>query len=210
MADTTTTKPMRAAGKTYASVLDLVRDTGDEQFAEEYQQYASERQLVDALTVLRGVKGVTQSDLAERMKCGQSKVSKMESSTDAELNMGDFVSYALSLGHTVRISLSPGQASGADNIRFHMTCLKREFERLVRHAGKDNAIAEGVEKLVLDTASGLFAMVDDLLSKLPNRAQRSSAPVKVEVQGDRGECISLDTPRPARRPKSKSKTTSVG
>ena len=209
MADTTKTRTMRATGKTYASVLDLVRDADDEQFAKEYQQYASERQLVNALTVLRGVKGVTQSELAERMKCGQSKVSKMESSADAELNMGDFLNYARSLGHTVRISLSPEQGNGADNIRFHIACLKRELDRLVKLAGKDHAIAEGVEKLAIETVRGLFATVEELLSKLPDRGQRS-VPVRIEVEGDRGECISLETPRDARRPKSKSKTTSVG
>ena len=89
----TKAKVMKVIGKKYANVSDLVRDTSEREFADEFDKYQADRTLVNCLKVLRTAHGVTQAELASRMGCVQSKVSKLESSTDAELNFGDAICY---------------------------------------------------------------------------------------------------------------------
>jgi len=85
-------RPMRVVGKKYASVSALVRDTAEAEVANKFDKYQADRRLINCLTVIRCANEVTQVELAKRMDCAQSKVSKMESSTDADLNFGDIIS----------------------------------------------------------------------------------------------------------------------
>ena len=112
---------MRVVGKKYASVSELVRDTSDSEIADEFDQYQADRKLVNCLTVMRCAHhGVSQMELAERMGCNQSKVSKMETSADVDLNFGDVISYARSLKQSIRMTFSPERNNRADHIRFHI------------------------------------------------------------------------------------------
>ena len=99
-------RPMRVVGKKYASVSALVRDTAEAEVANEFDKYQADRRLINCLTVVRCANEVTQVELAKRMDCAQSKVSKMESSTDADLNFGDIISYAHALKQSVSITFA--------------------------------------------------------------------------------------------------------
>jgi len=193
-------RPMKLTGKSYASVAEMVRGTvGDPEFAERFEERSAARRLVRGLTVLRGARGLTQADLGRGMGCTQAKVSKLESSTDAELSLGDLVAYAHAVGHNVRVVVSPEGATGADHVRFHAASLARALERLVDLAGDDREIGDGVGAFATATALDLVATVRGLIEKLPRGAEPSAAPLQVEVEGGLSDEEAAALPRRVRK-----------
>lgn len=196
-------KPMKIVGKAYASVSDMVRDTCDTDFADEFDKHLTEHRISKILTVTRCSKGLTQADLGEKMDCGQAKVSKMERTPDVDLHLGDIFKYVLALDHVMHVVFMPGSSNAVDHIRFHMNSIKHELGRLVKLAGADRTIGDGVEAYAIDNVGKYIEMIDATLNKLPHRAQQRRSPVCVEVEGERGERLPLDAPKRVRKPSRK-------
>jgi transcriptional regulator with XRE-family HTH domain len=185
---------MKVEREAYSSVSEMVRDLTDPEFADDFDRHLAERQLIKMLTVLRCRKGLTQADLAQKMGCGQAKISKMEGSADFDLNFGDIVKYVRSLGGSMHLALLPVEATGADQIRFHVNAIKQELNKLVRIAGDVPAIGPGVEDLAIEQVQRLIQVVEKSLNHLPNRAQHPREPVSVEAELERGERLPNDAP----------------
>jgi ribosome-binding protein aMBF1 (putative translation factor) len=104
------------SGKRYGSVLDMVRDLSDDQeFLAAFERRLERRYLVKRLCVLRARAGMSQQQLADKLGCTQSKISKFESSDDADLRFGDMVEYAAAVNHELRlllVSRGRGEANG--------------------------------------------------------------------------------------------------
>jgi uncharacterized protein with PIN domain len=200
-------RPMRVVGKKYASVSALVRDTAEAEVANQFDKYQTDRRLINCLTVVRCANEVTQVELAKRMDCAQSKVSKMESSTDADLNFGDIISYARALKQSVSITFAPARKHGADRIRFLIECIKHELDKLVKIAGDDKTIGDDVEAYAIETVQNMVKLIEESLDRLPHRMQQSNAPVSIEVECDRGQRLPLNGPK--RVHKSAKKTAPV-
>lgn len=111
----TTDRSMDVLDKGYSSVSEMVRDLSDPDFADEFDKFQSDRKLANCLTVIRCAKEVDQADLANRMGCSQSKVSRMEASADVDLNFGDVLKYAIALKQSVHIEFSPSRKTEADH-----------------------------------------------------------------------------------------------
>ena len=186
-------------GRKYASVSELVRDTAEPEFADEFDQYQDDRKLVNVLTVLRCAHEVSQVELAKRMDCVQSKLSKMESSVDADLNFGDIIKYASALKQSVFIAFSPARKSRVDQIRFHIECIKDQLDRLGKIAGDDRTIGDGVEGYAIETVENLVRLIEQSLERLPHRIQQADALVSVEVQCEGGQRLRLDRPKRVRK-----------
>jgi Helix-turn-helix domain len=93
----------------YNSVSELIRATMDPEIADEFDARQGARELVRSLALLRMGQGITQAELAIKMECGQTKVSKMERSQDANLNLGDVVAFARALGKAVKLVIGDGE-----------------------------------------------------------------------------------------------------
>jgi hypothetical protein len=192
---------MKVAGKAYASVSELVHDSGNSEFAAEFEAYQSERRLVNCLTTIRCVNEIGQVELSERMGCTQSKVSRMETSRDADLNFGDIVAYARGLKQTVHLMFSPESMNAVDHIRFHFSCINGILESLISLAGDDEVICNGVERVAVGFVQGAVAAVEQTLDRLPHRIQPRRPPVSIEVQGQRGSRLAIESPKRTQRTK---------
>ena len=85
--------------KTYQTVTQMVRETAgsDDGFAEEFEKRIADRTIVKYLSILRASRGFTQNDIAGKFECTQGRISKLESSADEDLRLGE-------LAHTLRFS----------------------------------------------------------------------------------------------------------
>lgn len=189
---------MKILPKTYSSVEEMVRDIASPEFADQFERHLADRELATALTVLRCREEVTQAELAKRMECGQAKVSKMEGSADADLNLGDVVKYAASLSRSVHLAILPGHADGNARILYHVDAIKRELGEL---SGGDG---QGVEALAIEHARRVLGLVEDSLGRLPSRAENGHGSLSVEVQGESRERLSGG---PSRRSRVRKKAT---
>jgi len=79
----------RLLGRTLARIKGLARDT----------------ELIDRLVLERVRAGLTQTELARRLRTSQSYVSKLEDSVDADLTLGEIDRYCAALGISAGLRL---------------------------------------------------------------------------------------------------------
>lgn len=85
-------------GKRYQSVSDVVRElTNDKDFQEEFDHQIASKALSKMLFALRCNKGISQAEIAEKINCNQSRISKIENSELDEIKVSDLVEYAKAL-----------------------------------------------------------------------------------------------------------------
>lgn len=56
--------------------------------------FVKRRRIVSKLAAIRVAKGVKQADIADKLGCGQSAVSKLEAGVDADLTLAHLEAYA--------------------------------------------------------------------------------------------------------------------
>lgn len=90
--------------KTYSDVNKMVKDiSSDKKFKEETLEYLSHRTLARFLSTLRCSAGFTQKDMAEKIGCSRSKVSKLESSPDEKITVKDLIQFGQALDKRLAI-----------------------------------------------------------------------------------------------------------
>lgn len=173
--------------KTYRSVVEMARDVGDDPaFANDLGTHLSERRLVKHLFALRCARGLSQSDVAERLGCTQGRVSKLEASRDEDLRLGDISGYAKALGLTTVLGLEGGPSSVA-RVKFHHARIQKELDALAKLALKDEKIAEGISRFFNEAALNFLVILEEATRKLPAEVQPLE--VSVEIVGpDDDEC----------------------
>jgi len=116
----------------------------DKEQGEKAAKEIEERNIVNFLIGLRTAQGMSQADIALKMGYTQSKISKLESSTDDNLNIGDFDGYARALGLEMTIVLGKHKRTLVDQIGMQLKSLNRLLFRLVTYTEhKDGSIKNG-------------------------------------------------------------------
>jgi transcriptional regulator with XRE-family HTH domain len=95
----------------HQSVTEMVREllADDPELVKQFENRIAERELVKALTIARNRAGLTQEQLSEKMGCGQSKLSKLESGIDADMRLGDILAYLKASGCRLKLSILPSE-----------------------------------------------------------------------------------------------------
>ncbi len=170
------------ASKRYTSVREMVQQTAGPEFAEPFHRHLEERQLVTRFVALRGAKGLAQSDVAQRMNCSQSRVSKLERAKDEELRLGDIVAYAKALDLRLGVILSDKQPTMVDQVKHHTFAIKRLLDRLVDLVKDDTTMAKGAAQFCGETFLNLARMVQAAASKLPPQPEVNEPFIRIEME----------------------------
>ena len=101
----TTPRRPAAPGRTYRSVDEMLRGHGYRRVAEAVHQLSIKTRLIDQLIIARVAAGLTQSQMAAKLRCSQSRISKIEDSQDADLSLGDIQAYARIVGLKLQLDL---------------------------------------------------------------------------------------------------------
>ena len=94
-----------ACARTYRSVDEMLRGHGYRRVAEAVRQLSVKTKLIDQLIVARVAAGLTQSQMAAKLRCSQSRISKIEDSHDVDLSLGDIQAYARVVGLKLQLEL---------------------------------------------------------------------------------------------------------
>ncbi len=180
----------------YTSVLELVQGIApDRAFPAEFEEHIQRRNLIKHLFALRAAKGLAQRDLAEKLGCTQSRISKLENGTDDELRLGDLIKYVHALGLDFGIAMRPASQTVFDEIKYHAFCIKDRLEHLVKLARDDQAMQEGVGKAHVETLVNMIKIVVDSTQKLPSSPQTRAPYIRIEICGsDISRQVSPDDP----------------
>ncbi len=194
----------------HKNVKDMVRDllADDVEFVSQFETRLASRQMVKSLAVVRARAGLSQQELAVKMGCTQSKISKVESGVDADLKFGDIEAYLKATDHEAKIFLTPGGGTIADDVKLHALQIHRLLAKMVAMVGTDHDITEGVAAFIDEAASNLTRMTRMAAKALPKFVSESNPTVQVETPEpeDRSETeASEQAPRQKTPSASKSK-----
>ncbi len=92
-------------GRTYRNVDEMLRGHGYRRVAEAVRGLSARTRLIDQLIVARVAAGLTQAQMADKLRCSQSRISKIEDSQDADLSLGDIHAYARIVGLKLQLDL---------------------------------------------------------------------------------------------------------
>ena len=117
---------------------------GDEKVKLQVDEEICCSQLVNTLLQLRIEKGISQKELAKRIGCDPSKISRMEAGTDLQLKMGDVMQYLSALDVTMNMvfedtSLPVAKKVDGDEViinKIHVFCSEVLFNFLSRFGDK--------------------------------------------------------------------------
>jgi ribosome-binding protein aMBF1 (putative translation factor) len=101
----TVTRRSTLSGRTYRSVDEMLRGHGYRRVADAVRQLSVKTRLIDQLILARVAAGLTQAQLAAKLRCSQSRISKIEDSQDADLSLGDIHAYARIVGLKLQLDL---------------------------------------------------------------------------------------------------------
>ena len=101
----TVTRRSTLSGRTCRSVDEMLRGHGYRRVADAVRQLSAKTRLIDQLILARVAAGLTQAQLAAKLRCSQSRISKIEDSQDADLCLGDIQAYARIVGLKLQLDL---------------------------------------------------------------------------------------------------------
>lgn len=145
----------------------------------EVEEQITRRSLVHALVFTRNNYGITQAQVAERLGCRQSRISKLENGYDDDLRVRDIRAYAQAIDANVVISLEPGANPAVAGVRYHLKTLVGLLRELQELAGYDEQIATGVLKFHHELLMLLAEVIAKSTERLPG--VRTSGEVRVDI-----------------------------
>ena len=181
---------MKKKTTTFTSVAQMVRETTDgDDFADAFDERLRSRRIVKELMVVRASRGLSQGDVASTMGCTQSRISKLESSKDADLRLGDLARYASAVGFRVGVVLEPTETTAVERVKRLASRIKDELDRLARLARDDRKIALGVTSFFNEAFFDLVDVIEESAGKVRCDPEDGEPQVSLEILGgeSRGE-----------------------
>ena len=108
-------------GKKYKNFKQLVDSiTSSDKFKDEVKQEITSRALAKFLFYLRCEHNLTQKELADRVGCSQSRISKIEGSYDKDINLQDLFDYGKALNLQLELGYRDKSAKIVDLVNYHL------------------------------------------------------------------------------------------
>lgn len=188
----------QAVKRTASSVSEMIRSVSDDStFVDEFQQHIANRRIVHFLFGLRSARGMSQRQIAEKLGCSQSRISKLENSEDGDVRLGDLDQYAEALGLDVTLVLAKQRRTPVDEVKYHAFCIKRLLDHLCSLAKDDDAIAKAVAQFHGEAFFNLVRILQESAGKLPPGPDGKSRYIEIEfAEVDQDDCVDDSTPSP--------------
>ena len=92
-------------GRTYRNLDEMLRGHGYRRVADAVRQLSAKTKVIDQLILARVAAGLTQAQMAAKLRGSQSRISKIEDSQDTDLSLGDIQAYARIVGLKLQLDL---------------------------------------------------------------------------------------------------------
>lgn len=131
----------------HATVDDLVDDVfaDDQETAEEIKKEVRSQKLGTILHSMRCRAGLGQEEMANRLGCTQSRISKLEHSDTSRISVKDLEDYSRTLGIDLVIRFQETMTA-AEHVKQHFFEIKKHLDDLRELAKDDPEIARGVDQ----------------------------------------------------------------
>lgn len=169
------------SNKRYSNVAELARRTSeDPKLVDQLANRLHRRQLVKKLMAMRAAKELSQEQVAAKMNCSQSRISKFEGSDDDDLRLGDLRDYLRAIGLDLQLVIARKQWPATEQIKFHAFQIKERLAQLVKLAREKPELCQGIQGFHVEALCNLMALVADSAEKLPDVTFASESVVDAE------------------------------
>jgi len=156
---------------TYKSVSELIKNLpGDEQVTKLLEKEIQGRKLVKLLFYLRCKENLSQKQIAQKIGCTQSRISKIEGSLDDDLTIKDIQEYAKALNLEVELNFNDASMKIVDKIKYHAFRIKGYLEQLSSLSKDDEIIEEGVKRFYKEVFVNMNRIIASSFSKFHRKA----------------------------------------
>ena len=158
-------------GRRYKSVADLIKGEGvAHEVGKQVTALASETGIVRQLVQLRVRAGLTQAEIAKRIGCTQSRISKMEASRDSDLTLGNLRDYMKATGS--RINIVCGKPiSHVEAVKMHAFSIKRHLEMLAEIAQKHDELEPHIQGFFGEAFFNILSILSECHEQMPKNKQ---------------------------------------
>jgi transcriptional regulator with XRE-family HTH domain len=174
-----TKTPTKPTGRKYASVADLLRGEGaSKEVQERVAELEKETRVTRQLACMRTAAGFTQAQLAERLGCSQSCISKWESESDEDLTIKVLSDYCKATGQ--RIGLMVGKPMGhVEAVKAYAWGLRDRLKALATIARGDGEMEQGLQAFFGEAFFNLLDIFEKCQREMPNSPDFE---IRLEIQ----------------------------
>ena len=159
--------------KHFKDVNDMVKNLStDGKFIEEVSKELKNKKISKFLFALRCKHNLTQKELANKIGCTQSCISKTESSFDNQITIKNLLDYGDALNLQLEIGYRNKNAKIVDLIKHHSFRIRDYLEHLAGLAGEDKSMAKNILEFHLEALSNLNRFILKNVSSLHKKASQ--------------------------------------
>ena len=153
--------------KLYKNVKEMVKDVSlDPSFNNLLSKEIDGKRIAKFLFYLRCKNNLTQKQLAEKIGCTQSKISKIESAYNTELSVQDLLDYGKAMNLQLDLGYRHPSVKIVDMIKYHAFKIKHLFDQLTDLAKDDKELNVSIAKFHLEAFFNIDKILKDSFSKL--------------------------------------------
>lgn len=181
--------PAKPTGRRYSSVAELLKGEGAASASiKRVQALSGKTRVAKQLVQIRIREGLTQTELAKKIGCTQSRISKIESGHDEDITLGIIRDYVKATNG--RISISCGKPMNhVEAVKAHAFGLKRHLESLADIAQKHDELHSHIQGFFGEA----FFNILDILSKCQEQMPKSKQDFEMSLSSiDADETSSSD------------------
>jgi transcriptional regulator with XRE-family HTH domain len=137
-----------------------------------------ESTVVTLLIKIRHDRGMTQTDVAKQMGCHVSKVSRIESGTDAQLNLVDLSRYSAAIGVRSTFLFEPDDMHSSLLIKHYVFGIKARLEHLAeiaRGSEEGDEVSKKIQIFFGEVLINFLKGFGDVFSTLPQYEKKGKA-----------------------------------
>jgi transcriptional regulator with XRE-family HTH domain len=168
---------LKPSGRRYTSVTDLLKgEDVSREVVDKFNDLASETKITRRLAEMRLLAGLSQEQMAERLGCTQSAVSKLESGRDEDLTIAVIRDYAKETGD--RVGLLFGKPlNHVEAIKAHAFGIRERLTKLASLAHEDEDLEKEIQAFFGEAFFNILSILAKCQERMPN-----SGDVEVRVQ----------------------------
>lgn len=163
----TKTEVAKPTGRRYANVSDLLlNEKVSAEVRAEVATLNAQTVVIRQLITLRASAGLTQTDLAQKIGCTQSRISKLEASKDEDITLGVIREYVQATG--ARFSLSCGKpVNHVEAVKNHALSIRHHLEALAEIAQKHDELEPHIQGFFGEAFFNILNILSECQGRMP-------------------------------------------
>jgi len=141
---------------------------GNPELEKEVQDRHNKTRLIRCLIGLRAKSGMSQAEVAKKMNCSQSRVSKIEHGLDEDISIGELNAYSKAVGFWFEISLSDTNQNATGKIKYHIIQANELLKKIIQLADDDEKMLMGADSFSMEMLVNFCRLLDNATQKIPD------------------------------------------